>query len=123
MALIAPVALLMMLGMLDLGRAFYQYTLLVNGVREGARVATFDQSATNIKNAVISTSSIGLTASDITITCYAGFSNTTKTCGSVGVGDGVQVSAARDFQPITPRIIAVVGATISLSASSMRSFQ
>jgi Flp pilus assembly protein TadG len=37
MALITPVLLFILLGIVDLGRAYYQYTVMTNAVREGAR--------------------------------------------------------------------------------------
>jgi Flp pilus assembly protein TadG len=37
MALITPVLLFILLGITDIGRAYYQYTVMTNAVREGAR--------------------------------------------------------------------------------------
>src|ERR1700731_148361 len=37
MALITPLLLFILLGIVDLGRAYYQYTVMTNAVREGAR--------------------------------------------------------------------------------------
>jgi Flp pilus assembly protein TadG len=123
-ALTAPVFLLILVGLLDLGQAFHQYTQLVNGVREGARVATYDQNVANIQNTVIARTGLGLTASNVTVTCYAAFTSTTKTCGSgLDLGDGVKVTATKDFSPITGRIIAIVGNPVPLRAEAMRSIQ
>ena len=37
MALITPVLIFILLGITDIGRAYYQYTVMTNAVREGAR--------------------------------------------------------------------------------------
>jgi len=39
MALITPLLFFILLGIVDLGRAYYQYTVMTNAVREGARYA------------------------------------------------------------------------------------
>lgn len=122
-ALVTPLFVLFLVGMLDFGQAFFQYNQLVNGVREGARVATYDQSTTAISNAVISTTTLGLTTSDITITCYASGTSTTKSCATLAIGDDVKVAATKIFQPFTPKIIALLGSSITLNASSKRSVQ
>jgi Flp pilus assembly protein TadG len=40
MALITPLLVFILLGIVDLGRAYYQYTVMTNAVREGARYAS-----------------------------------------------------------------------------------
>jgi Flp pilus assembly protein TadG len=124
-ALVLPVFLLIVVGMVDLGRAFFQYQQLVNGTREGARVGSYDQTTSSIESAVISTTAIDLTATDISITCYSGFTSTAKPCASVEVGDGVNVAVSRMFEPITPlvRNIPGIGPTITINAAAMRSVQ
>jgi Flp pilus assembly protein TadG len=124
-ALILPVFLLIVVGMVDLGRAFFQYQQLVNGAREGARVGSYDQSSSSIATAVISTTAIGLTAADISITCYSGFTSTAKPCAGVEVGDGVNVAVSQAFDPLTPLIKSIpgIGPTISINAAAMRSVQ
>ncbi len=42
LALLLPVLLLIMAGMLDLGRAFQAYTVVVNAAREGARYGAYN---------------------------------------------------------------------------------
>lgn len=39
MALVTPVLLLLLAGVIDLGRAFYTYIIIANSAREGARLA------------------------------------------------------------------------------------
>jgi len=44
MALITPLLVFILLGIVDLGRAYYQYTVMTNAVREGARYAAVNWS-------------------------------------------------------------------------------
>lgn len=120
----------MLLGVVDLGRAFFQYVQLVNGVREGARVASITPTNAAIKQAVITRTTLGLTASDITISCYSPFTSSSpivncsdSQLGALAIGDGVKVEARKSFQPITGQIIAIVGSSIVLQADAMRSIQ
>jgi Flp pilus assembly protein TadG len=122
-ALILPIFILVTIGVIDFGRAFWYYNEIGNAVREGARVATYDQNITNIKNAVVSHTTIGLTAADVTVTCYSGFTSTTKSCTGLSLGDGVKVSATKAFQPITGQVVQLVGSGIDVTNSSMRSVQ
>lgn len=123
-AITLPVFILFVFGIVDLGQASYQYGELNNAVREGARVATYDQNETNIKNSVIAKApTLGLTTGNITVTCYTGFTATTKTCSTVTIGDGVKVAGSKSFAPITGQIAAAVGSSVTLSAWAMRSVQ
>jgi Flp pilus assembly protein TadG len=54
-ALILPLFVLFIIGIFDLGRAFFAYIAITNAAREGTRVATFWPGKTtidNVKNAV-----------------------------------------------------------------------
>jgi Flp pilus assembly protein TadG len=48
-ALVIPIFLLMVFGILDLGRAVYAYSTLNNAAREAARLAILDQTLDDIK--------------------------------------------------------------------------
>src|SRR5687768_7515945 len=58
-ALIIPIFLLMIFGILDLGRAVYAYSTLNNAAREGARVAAVDQTLSHIQS-IASGHAVGL---------------------------------------------------------------
>jgi Flp pilus assembly protein TadG len=123
-ALAVPIFLLLVLGVVDLGRGFFSYAQLSNSVREGARVATFNQSTSVIRDTVKTKApTLGLTDANITVTCYSGFTATTKACGSVAIGDGVKVSASLPFRPLTTRITSITGSPITISQSAMRAVQ
>ena len=108
MALLLPAFLLLVLGMLDLGRAVYTYNVLSNAVRDGCRVAIVDS---NTNAAVIqavrqSAVAVNLSPANVTIS------------GARTPGSTVTVSALFVFQPVTPLIQGIVGTAIQLRAQS-----
>jgi Flp pilus assembly protein TadG len=55
-ALILPVFLLVLFGILDLGRGVLAFNSIANGAREGARVAIVNQSMPQIRNRIVAKS-------------------------------------------------------------------
>ena len=108
-ALVATVFFTIVFGILDLGRAAYQYNLIANSAREGARLAII-QSNTNaqVRNRVIASSGNLITAGNITI----GRGTCASSCGTA------TVSVSHPFTPLTPLIVGIVGNSLTLSASS-----
>jgi Flp pilus assembly protein TadG len=118
-----------LVGAVDLGRAYFGHDLLVHAVNEGARrgsfeppLSTFEANIrTTVQNAAVS---LNLQAGDVTVTCYASSTATAKTCTSVAIGDSVRVTATSVFTPFTPIITAILpGGTMTLTATSQRSYQ
>jgi len=72
MALLVPLLLLLVVGAVDLGRAFHSYIVITNAAREGARYASrFPWLADETRDAAIgeaANSGISLAAADIFIT-------------------------------------------------------
>lgn len=67
-ALIIPIFLLVMFGILDLGRAVYASSTLNNAAREGARAAVVDQTVAHIQEvAVAQAVGLGIELADVTI--------------------------------------------------------
>jgi hypothetical protein len=114
-----------LVGAVDLGRAYFAYDVLVHAVNEGVRVGTFDVETANVVTAVRDAGvSLSLTSGNVTVTCYSGSSTTSKTCASMTMGDSVKVGANVLFTPITPIIGALLpGGTLTLAATAQRSFQ
>ena len=114
-----------LVGAVDLGRAYFGHDMLVHAVSEGARRGSFDTNITNIKTTVQNAAvSLNLQAGDVAVACYSGSTTTTKTCSSVTVGDSVRVTATSVFTPFTPVITAILpGGTLTLTATSQRSYQ
>jgi Flp pilus assembly protein TadG len=108
-ALILPVFLLIVMMVVDLGRAFSTYDAIANAAREGARsCALFKDSA-------------GATAR-VTSELGSGFSPTvtfSPACSSTLVaGTSVTVKVQTTFQPITVVISQITGNSIILQASA-----
>ena len=67
-ALIIPIFLLFVFGILDLGRAVYAYNTLNNAAREGARVAIVDQTLTRIQDRASSRAvGLGVAPAQVTV--------------------------------------------------------
>jgi Flp pilus assembly protein TadG len=70
-ALILPILVLLLAGIVDLGRAFHSYIVIANASREGARYAShFPSDATAIKQAAVNEaalSGVTIALSDVTI--------------------------------------------------------
>jgi Flp pilus assembly protein TadG len=67
-ALILPVFLLMVFGILDLGRAVYAYSTLNNAAREAARLAILDQTLADIQAVGAShATGLGVSTGDVTV--------------------------------------------------------
>lgn len=139
MALMMPLIALLLVGTVDLGRAFFYYVRLTNAVREGAifgvsRPAYIQSTSipddaskdpNNIKFRVMQESG-GLVTdlSDITVTCYDGLTQDLKSgayplgnCGNAQSGDAVEVRATYQFRPLTVQMTGILGGGFSMSKS------
>jgi Flp pilus assembly protein TadG len=108
LALILPVFLLFVLGVLDLGRAVYTQTVLSNAVREGCRLAVIDTVTTQTVILKVVQTAVGVALSPANVTVS----------GARTAGTTVTVSASFVYVPVTPMIGQIVGAAITLRASS-----
>ena len=137
-ALAFPVFILIVFGLVDVGRLVYAYNTLSDAAREGARIAAVNQidypSGTScnedmpienvaaphwaIKPCAVSTAvSLGVTTSDVSVS-YAAPSGTSLSCSpTLNVGCLATVTVSHTWSPITPVIGQVLGA-IPLSSTS-----
>lgn len=117
LALALPVILLLLVGVLDFGRAYQNYTALGNAVREGARDAVVHgaSSATpwgpgandaNVTNAVRARA-VGLVAGNITVTSSWPSGNSQ--------GNEVVVGATYTFRPVAFMVIGNLAVPLSAS--------
>ena len=125
-ALIIPVFLLLVFGLLDLGRAVYYYSAIHNAAREGARysIVHYDRNPVSFsiaqKNAIRNVVqekavAVGLLISDITVDLRY-YSSNDKYTSEVCVND-------YPFSPITPLIADVLGAGGNILMSSCSEMQ
>ncbi len=96
-AVVAPVFLLLVFGMLEYGRMVMVQQLLTNATREGARRAVLDgATATEVKGVVVdylNGSSITVSAQNVTIT--------PSSPSDAGFGEPVQVSVTVPFSQVS----------------------
>lgn len=66
-AVILPLFVVLTLGIIDFGRAFSNLIAIQGAAREGARVLALGKSETDVKNAAINSTAIGLTQSNVSV--------------------------------------------------------
>lgn len=123
-ALILPVFILVLVGILDLGRAVYAFNTLNNAAREGSRLAIVDQTVTHIKaHAAQQTGWLGVKPAQVTVDfrspddpLTAGSCPGAPGSGAI-VGCLAVVRVEYAFDAATPVISQIVG-TISLAGES-----
>ena len=114
-ALVIPLLVAIMLGIIDMGRAISAYGTVSEAARTAARVAIVDQNVTAIQSAVTSDPRIawlGLTAGNVpapTYSCTAPYS----------LGCVVTTTVTYRFQPLTPLITTVLGPITLTSTSAL----
>jgi hypothetical protein len=110
-ALILPLLMLIVFGVLDLGRAFFSAITIANAAREGARkaVLTFDDindlydHSASIVAVQQEAANSGVTLNSISIYCIDGGTQLSPpTCYS---GDTVRVSVSYDFDLIITQLL------------------
>lgn len=110
-AIVTPVLVLMALGLTDYGLAVHDKMELTSAVRSGAQYALTDTDPTNIRNAVIASTDLPLTAEDIVVSqgckCAGSGSTTLEDCSTLSCSGGAAikeyyttVQASHDYVPI-----------------------
>ena len=110
LALLLPVLLLLVLGTLDLGRAFYYQEAIANVAREGARYGAIRKNASSAEISSKALQEAGSLGSEITVT------NVTRS--ATATNKYVEVSISYQFDLITPLMENVAGGDIVLKAKS-----
>ncbi len=108
-ALIIPILMLMIMGILDLGRALYAYSVVANSAREGARYGSTAPTDDSGVIAVARAAAVGLDPAQLNVTV------------SHPGGNSVHVQVAYTFRLVTPLVGQVLGggAILLSSASTM----
>jgi len=126
-ALVFPVALLLLLAVVDIGRAVFIYNGLTNAAREGARLAIVNQDkalvAQRVQETAFGSGLSNLTDLDDLVSFYKEDPNldpddpTAPQCTTMATGCVAVVTAKVDWSAITPIIGSIIG-PISLTARS-----
>lgn len=131
-ALIFPVLMIFLFGIVDFGRAIFDYNTLANASRAGVRVAIVNQNGAGLgcdtgsgggqpdttkisphDCAVQAAIGVGLVTATVSYKDVTG----TTTCSPRAVGCLAVVTTQATFQPITPIISSIVG-SIPLTSTS-----
>lgn len=123
-ALILPIFVLILVGILDFGRAVYAFNTLNNAAREGARLAIVDQTSAHIQQFTAQqTGWLGVQPAGVSVDFRdPGDTTTANSCdGSPGqdaiAGCLAVVKVEYSFEAATPVISQIVG-TISMAGES-----
>jgi Flp pilus assembly protein TadG len=132
--IVLPILFLMMVIIIDFGRALYIQTALQNGAREGARfgsvhpvwVTSADHAnPDNISYRASTEPGATVASSNITVTCTTPGGVTsdasTNRAGYVSCsvsGGRVEVKVTAQFAPLTPVVSGIVGSSITLTGST-----
>ena len=115
-ALVFPIAIFLILGFFDIGRAVFNFASLSNSVREGTRYAIVHKEVINdaAKNAGYSELkqkvfdySFGLPASEITVDVTITMQS--DPTGNALLRDKISITATYLFVPVTPGIKQILG--------------
>lgn len=109
LALIMPVMVLLVMGVLDFSVAVARTAQLTSAVQEGASHARqYPTATTTIRDHVkLEGSGLHLVDADISVSCYSGLTTTSKACSSATYGDSVRVQATYRYAPLTGRLLAI----------------
>ncbi|HEX3031513.1 MAG TPA: TadE/TadG family type IV pilus assembly protein [Bacillota bacterium] len=110
MALVAPILLLLVFGIVEFGRIFNTYLVVTNAAREGARAAVVGAVDTSIRDTVENAGSI-LDADRLTITISPDAAYRSR-------GTPLQVTVTYPVTIYAPVISNIIGSTYSVNGSA-----
>jgi Flp pilus assembly protein TadG len=132
LALVLPIFLVLFMGVVDLGGAFFAYNSVTNAAREGTRLAVVNQDTSKITQRATQQSAIAQTPT-LTIAFYQaaadGTPDTTMPCPTVGssyiaVGCLAVITFQATYHPITPVIGNILFKTgVTFTAKSVQSVE
>jgi Flp pilus assembly protein TadG len=117
-ALVLPIFILVLFGILDFGRAIYAYNTISNASRQAVRVGIVDQNDIAVENEAIQHGvALGLTATDVDVTFLQPGGSSSICVAPVAIACDVAVTVRYRYQAVTPIIGALVG-VIDMSSTS-----
>lgn len=126
-ALVLPIIVLMIFGLVDLGRAVFTYNTLAQAARQASRTAIVNQDVNAVRAVAASSgATLGLGSSNVDV-CFKASGSSQQDCSNAGadpcstlaIGCLAIVSAHIDFSPLTP-IIGSLFSSIPLSSTSIQ---
>jgi Flp pilus assembly protein TadG len=129
-ALVLPILLLFIFGIIDAGRLIYTFNTVANSARDGARVAIVNQSTTGTDTcdttsatawakgcSILSGTNLGLTTTDVDV-IYRDPTDTSA-CTVPTIGCIAVVTVRGQFQALTPIIGQIIGPTVLSSTTKV----
>lgn len=106
-AMVLPIFMLILSGILDFGFLLYSRMTVINAAREGARAAVMVADYTTIPDvasaaATSSAAGGGLTVSGVDVTCYLPSSTTEIQCANATTGDVASVKVSYTYTTFFP---------------------
>lgn len=111
-ALLLPILLIVLVGLLDFGRAIFAYNSLANAARSATRVAIVNQTATEVEDAA-EMESVGLSP----VTVVIEYDDGGIACSPIKRGCIASVAVSHAWMPATPIINGLIG-PITLDSSA-----
>lgn len=113
LALVVPILLLLLFGVVEYGRIFAAYIAVTNGAREGARIASVGSTDAVITESVkVRTDAMKLDRAKVTVTITPGSSNRVR-------GEKVTVEVAYPVKMFDPFFTTIVGANFTVRGSTI----
>lgn len=110
LAILLPVLVMIMLGILQLGLVFNAYTIISNAARDGARTAAVGGHDSAVL-ASTGSNTASLDPANLNVTITPGLTYRVS-------GSSVEVSVSYDIDVVVPFIGAIIGDSIPLNATS-----
>ncbi len=102
LAIILPVLIILVLGVIDLGRVFYSYEALVNATREGARYCALNPTVSDALTRTRVQEELNAAESGVLLYTAPGLTECDVKCDQSGAGKEIVVRACSQFLPVTP---------------------
>lgn len=109
-AMILPILLLILLGIIEFGRFYNAWLMVTNASREGARMASLGGSTLQVEERIDNVMA-SFETNRITVNI--------DPSGSRSRGDMVTVTVVYDIDPLTPMFGAITGGTLHLNADTV----
>ncbi len=109
-AIVFPVFILLVLMLVDFGRAIWYYNAISNGAREGARTAIIRTRTDTEIRTLVKEKALGVPLADGDITISPSGTRTAR--------QPVEVYITYVFTPITPMVGTLIGGSLTLESSS-----
>lgn len=118
MALLLIIILIITMIVLDLGRAFYYYTVISNAAREGARYGIVNPDDDEGIETAVREKAVGIDQASLLLDPSPTINCVKYDAGGYCIAKTISVSTEYTFTPVTPIIGNFIGSEIILNASS-----